>query len=131
MVRVLSNFETEREKLLQIVLCGQSQDANDEIPHLVQLKAGGFRSSPDWRPLSPDDKARYIDHRARTAGYPFERPLFTEEALRLIAQYSEGVPRNINNLCFNALTLGYALRQATIGGDTIREAFNDLDWAVA
>jgi len=53
--------------------------------------------------------------------------LFTGAALALIAQSSEGIPRNINNLCFNALSLGCALRRRTIDGDIVREVVADLD----
>ncbi len=53
--------------------------------------------------------------------------MFTREALALIAQYSEGIPRNINNLCFNSLSLGCALKQKTIDCDIVREVVADLD----
>ena len=73
------------------------------------------------------DTQLYIDHRMRIAGYDFEAPLFTREALALIAQYSEGIPRNINNLCFNSLSLGCALKRKPIDGDIVREVVADLD----
>jgi hypothetical protein len=63
----------------------------------------------------------------RTAGYEFEAPLFTTGALATIAQYSEGIPRNINNLCFNSLSLGCALKQKTIDSNIVREVVTDLD----
>jgi len=78
-------------------------------------------------PFSPEDTALYIDHRTRIAGYSSETPLFTTEALALIARYSEGIPRNINNLCFNALSLGYALKRKTIDCEVVREVATDLD----
>jgi general secretion pathway protein A len=128
MVRLLSNFETSRNKLIHIILCGQPQLADRiESPELVQLRQ---RISVIARlePLSLEETALYIDQRMRTAGYGSEKPLFTSEALALIARFSQGIPRNINNLCFNALALGYALQRKTIDGDIIREVAADLDF---
>jgi hypothetical protein len=70
----------------------------------------------------------YIDHRMRTAGYDvFEAPLFTADALALIAKASEGIPRNINNLCFNALSLGCALKRQRVDCEIVREVVADLN----
>ena len=55
------------------------------------------------------------------------RRLFTKEALTLIADHSEGIPRNINNLCFNSLSLGCALRRKPVDGNIVREVIADLD----
>jgi general secretion pathway protein A len=127
LVRMLSNFETSREKLIQIVLSGQPQLA-DKIgsPELVQLRQR-VSIVARLKSFSPDDTQHYIDHRIRTAGYGFEVPLFTAGALAMIAQYSEGIPRNINNLCFNSLSLGCALKRKTIDSDIVREVVADLD----
>jgi hypothetical protein len=127
LVRMLSNFETPREKLIQIILSGQPQlAAKFASPALVQLRQ---RVSIFARlePFSPEDTDRYIDHRLRTAGYDAGPPLFTKEARALITKCSEGIPRNINNLCFNALSLGCALKRETIDGDILREVVADLD----
>jgi type II secretory pathway predicted ATPase ExeA len=127
LVRMLSNFETPREKLMQIILSGQPQFGERiALPELVQLRqrVSMFAS---LEPFSPEDTALYIDHRTRIAGYSSETPLFTTEALALIARYSEGIPRNINNLCFNALSLGYALKRKTIDCEVVREVVTDLD----
>ena len=78
-------------------------------------------------PFSSEATELYIDHRLRAAGYDLETPLFTREALALIFQYSEGIPRNINNLCFNSLSLGCALKRKAIDGDVVREVVADLD----
>jgi general secretion pathway protein A len=126
-VRMLSNFETSREKLIQIILSGQPQLAEKiASPELVQLRQ---RISMFARldPFTPEATELYIQHRLRAAGYELETPLFTREALALIFQYSEGIPRNINNLCFNSLSLGCALKQKAIGDDVLREVVADLD----
>jgi type II secretory pathway predicted ATPase ExeA len=127
LVRMLSNFETSREKLIQIVLSGQPQLAEKlASPELVQLRQR-VSIVARLKPLSPKETALYIDHRLRAAGYSAEEPLFTGNALTLIANCSEGIPRNINNLCFNALSLGCALGRKTIDDDIVREVIADLD----
>ena len=127
LVRMLSNFETSREKLIQIILSGQPQLAEKlASPELVQLRQR-VSIVARLKPFSPEETALYIDHRLRTAGYSAEKPLFTEAALVLIADRSEGIPRNINNLCFNALSLGCALQRKTIDCDIVREVVADLD----
>jgi general secretion pathway protein A len=127
LVRMLSNFETSREKLIQIILSGQPHLAEKiASPELVQLRQR-VSVVARLKPFSPEDTQHYIDHRMRTAGYGFEAPLFTAGALAMIAQYSEGIPRNINNLCFNSLSLGCALKRKTIDSDIVREVVADLD----
>jgi general secretion pathway protein A len=126
-VRMLSNFETSREKLIQIVLSGQPQLAEKiASPALVQLRQ---RISMFGRldPFSSEATGLYIQHRLRAAGYELATPLFTGEALALIFQYSEGIPRNINNLCFNSLSLGCVLKRKAIDADVVREVVSDLD----
>ena len=127
LVRVLSNFETAQEKLIQIILSGQTQLAdNMSSPELVQLRQR-ISIFARLRPFTPEETAQYIGHRVRVAGYGSDMPLFTRDALALIAQASEGIPRNINNLCFNALSLGCALKQKPIDRDVIRQVIADLD----
>jgi hypothetical protein len=63
----------------------------------------------------------------RVAGYTFKTPLFTRDALALIAGSSGGVPRTINNLCFNALSLGYARRKHPLDAAIMSEVIADLD----
>jgi general secretion pathway protein A len=126
-VRMLSNFETPREKLMQIVLAGQPQLAKRlASPSMEQLRQ---RVSIVAR-LMPFDAAEtksYIEHRLRVAGYTSNTPLFTDRAFAMIAKHSQGIPRNINNLCFNAMSLGCVRRQETIDRDVIKEVLSDLD----
>jgi general secretion pathway protein A len=128
-VRMLSNFETPREKLLHIILAGQPQlAAKLASPQMLQLRQ---RISIVARlvPFNCDETRAYIDHRLRVAGYRGETPLFTDRALALIANHSGGIPRNINNICFNALSLGCAVKRRTIDAATIAEVLRDLDLA--
>ena len=127
LVRMLSNFETERDKLIQIVLAGQPQlEKNIASPELVQLRQR-VSIFARLKPFTPEETTQYIGHRLRTAGYSFDTALFTKDALAIIAQVSEGIPRNINNLCFNALSLGSALQQKPIDRDILRQVISDLD----
>ena len=125
-IRLLSNFETPWMKLMQIVLAGQPQLADRlASPSMAQLRQ---RVSIVMRidPFTPKEVDAYIDHRLWIGGC--DRPsLFTANARKLIAEHSEGIPRNINNLCFNALSLGCALGRKTIDRDVILEVISDLD----
>lgn len=111
-----------------IVLAGQPQLANRLAnPSLAQLRQ---RISMVIRikPLCPEEVNAYIDHRLWVAGC--KKPsLFTYDARQIIAEYSRGIPRNINNICFNAMSLGCALGREMIDRDIVREVIRDLDLA--
>ncbi len=125
-VRMLSNFETASRKLVQIVLCGQPQLADRLAePRLLQLRQR-ISIFARLKPLTPIETGQYIEHRLKVAGYNDSRSLFTEEAVDLIASHSGGIPRNINNLCFNALSVARALKKGEIGADAVREVIDDL-----
>jgi general secretion pathway protein A len=126
-VRTFSNFETPRQKLMQIVLVGQPQLATKlASERLVQLRQR-ISIVARLEPLSAEDTGHYIDHRLRVAGYNFAHPLFTARAQEMIAKHAEGIPRNINNICFNAMSLGFVNKQRIIDRDTIQEVIGDLD----
>jgi len=125
-IRLLSDFETPRAKLMQIVLAGQPELADKLArPSLGQLRQ---RISVLTRlePLPLAEVERFIDYRLRIAGYT-GGPLFTASARKMIAEMSEGIPRNINNLCFNALSIGCALQHRTIDVEVLREVGVDFD----
>jgi general secretion pathway protein A len=124
-VRLLSDFEAPDKKLLQIILAGQPELAQRlSRPGLAQLRQRiAIQSRLDALPAS--EIVRYVRHRLQVAGY--EGPeLFTAGALELIAERSRGIPRLINNLCFNALSLGCAARQKQIDAAVVKEAAGDL-----
>jgi general secretion pathway protein A len=125
-IRLLSDFETPQAKLLQIVLSGQPELADKLArPSLRQLRQRVSMLST-LTPLPLEEVAQYINHRLRAAGRP-DAPLFTEAAVQMIAELSEGIPRNVNNICFNALSLGCALRQKSIDVDILRQVAADFD----
>ena len=106
-IRLLSNFETPTEKIMQILLVGQPElRAKLDLPELRQLKQRiGLRCSIP--PLALDEVGHYIRTRLRVAGSPDLR-LFTEQAIARIARYSGGIPRVINTVCDHCLLFGYA-----------------------
>jgi type II secretory pathway predicted ATPase ExeA len=125
-VRLLSNFETPWMKLMQIVIAGQPQLAERLAgAELVQLRQR-VSSVIGLQPFASGEVNAYIDHRLWVAGYE-GTPLFTVGARLLIAQCSGGIPRNINNLCFNAMSIAFAMGTKKIDSKIVREAIADLD----
>ena len=124
-VRLLSDFESAEKKLLQIVLAGQPELAKRlSCPRMAQLRQR-IAIQARLEALPASQVVGYISHRLQVAGYGgFE--LFTPGALELIAERSRGIPRLINNLCFNALSLGCANQQKQITSEVIRQAASDL-----
>ncbi len=125
-VRLLSDFETSQAKLIQIVLCGQPQLA-DRLAHsdMIQLRQR-ISIVSKLQPLNSVETLMYIEHRLVVAGHYGPSP-FSYDAVNRITTQSAGIPRNINNICFNALTLGYSKRQKQIDVSTVREVLADLD----
>jgi type II secretory pathway predicted ATPase ExeA len=127
LLRMLSNFETTEAKLMQIILAGQPQ-LRERLasPQLLQLRQR-ISISARLLPFNIEETRLYVGHRLRSAGYDSHAPLFTPQAEALISEYSEGIPRNINNICFNALSLGCVLKQRTIREEVVREVLRDMD----
>jgi general secretion pathway protein A len=124
-VRLLSNFEASDRKLFQIVLSGQPELArrlkNARLAQLSQRIAvlAGLKRLPALETF------QYIYHRLKVAGYDGPE-VFTSAAIVLIAECSQGIPRNINNICFNAMSLACAMGCKKIDVDIVRESLNDL-----
>jgi general secretion pathway protein A len=125
-IRLLSNFETPWAKLMQIILAGQPQLAERLArPSMAQLRQR-ISSIIRLEPFTTEEVQRYISHRLWVGGYSSE-PLFTVGAQILIAEASGGIPRNINTLCFNAMSLAYAMKARRIDAKIVREALADLE----
>lgn len=125
-VRLLSDFETPQAKLLQIVLSGQPELADKLArPSLRQLRQRISLLST-LAPLPVQEVERYMTHRLSAAGR-VNAPLFTTAAVRLIAELSEGIPRNISNICFNAMSMGCAMRAKTIDVAIVQQVAADFD----
>lgn len=124
-VRLLSNLETSREKLLQLVLVGQPElNLTLNHPSLRQLKQ---RISLRYHipPLSRTETLDYIVQRLRIAGATGR--IFTDRALDEIYYYSRGIPRLINILADNALLTGYAREARVVDETAVAEAVRDLE----
>jgi type II secretory pathway predicted ATPase ExeA len=113
---------------LQVVLAGQPQLARKlAAPGMARLSKR-ISMSTSLRGFDAGETRAYVEHRVRVAGGVGDK-LFTVSAMELIARYSQGIPRNINNICFNALSWGYAEKLSVIDANTIEEVGKDLDLA--
>ena len=125
-VRMLSNFETHNAKLLQIILAGQPRlGAKLAQPELSQLRQ---RISVIGRlqPFNTEETGRYIEHRLQVAGHSGD-PIFEPSSVGLIARMTGGIPRNINNVCYNSLFLAYTRAQRTVSPETVEEVLARLE----
>ena len=124
-LRLLSNLETDRAKLIQIVLMGQPElERKLDQPQLRQLKQ---RVAIRCRlaPLRSDEIALYINSRLQTVGYE-GKELFDLGSVEQIARYSQGIPRLVNVICDNALLITYAISKSKVSAKTIDEVARDL-----
>ncbi len=123
--RLLSNLETSKQKLLQILLVGQPE-LEDKLnsQDLRQLKQRiGIRRK--IKPLTPKECKEYIDHRLKIAGSS-SNDVFSSDAISAICKHAGGIPRVINIICDNALLIGYSLSQKKITGKIVQEVIEDL-----
>ncbi|HTL48726.1 MAG TPA: AAA family ATPase [Verrucomicrobiae bacterium] len=127
-VRMLSNLETEKEKLIQIVLLGQPELRKKlEMASLEQLRQ---RVAVHYHitPLSYDETKNYIVHRlaAVTANGRTAESYYEEDAYRAIFEYTKGIPRMVNVLCDHSLLTGFVKDSKVITGEIIEESITDL-----
>ena len=125
-VRLLSNFETTSEKLMQILLVGQPE-LRDKLnaPELRQLKQR-IALRCHIGPLSPEETRMYIRHRLRIAGAT-DAGIFTDAAIQRITEYTRGTPRVINIVCDHCLLSGYADSKRRIDAGVVEEATEYLE----
>lgn len=126
-IRLLLNFESDNAKHLQIVLTGQTE-LREKLnqPNLRQLKQRvALRCAMHPFP-NVEEVNRYITERLLIAGSD-EPNIFTPGAIDFIFQCSEGIPRNINNLCDNAMLAAYSAGEQVIGRQVIEEVAENLD----
>ncbi|MBU0759017.1 MAG: XrtA-associated ATPase [Candidatus Omnitrophica bacterium] len=125
-VRLLSNLETEKEKLLQIILVGQPELkeklASRELAQLRQRIAIRYHILP----LDRDETKAYISHRLSIAGSNGNK-FFTEGAIDEIYRFSNGVPRLVNIVCDKALLAGFVANKKTIDKDTIKKCSKEIE----
>jgi general secretion pathway protein A len=119
-VRLLTNLETNTQKLLQIILIGQPELrellARNELRQLAQRITGRYHLAP----LSHAETVAYVRHRLRVAGATTD--IFGPAALSAVYRLSEGVPRVINVICDRALLGAYSLDRHRVTGSLVRSA---------
>lgn len=124
-LRLLTNLETESNKLLQVVLFGQPElDRVLNQEHLRQLKQR-ITFEHKLSPLNRGDIENYVAHRVLTAGYHNKHILFSHRAMSLIEKASNGIPRLINILCHKAMLDAYGNRDDIISARHVRAAIQD------
>jgi type II secretory pathway predicted ATPase ExeA len=130
-IRMLSNFETRTEKLIQIVLSGQPPLADAlRRPDYEQIRQR-LGLITRLRPLEGVEVVDYLAHRLRVASASgckvTPETLFTATALQAVVMASSGVPRNVNTICFNSLSLAFALNLPKVEYDVVQEVLQDMD----
>jgi len=129
-IRMLSNLETDKEKLIQIILVGQPElKAKLSSPCLKQLRQ---RISVRFHitPLDKDEVAEYVGHRLTVAGSD-GRIRFSPDALEQIYGFSGGVPRLINSVCDKALLSAYVAETMEISGALIDKGIREIEGVMA
>ncbi len=128
-IRLLSNFETAHTKLLQIVLAGQPQLGEKlKQKQLAQLLQR-LTVVKHLTPFSREETAGYIRHRLKVAGSSGEG-IFAPQAFELIARKSQGIPRNINRICYRALMEAHADGQRMVSAEIVERADRKLELGV-
>ena len=125
-IRLLTNFETPTDKLLQILLVGQPElKAKLRLAELHQLKQR-IALRCQIPPLTHEETREYIRTRLHVAGARDLR-LFTDRAVDRITQYADGIPRLVNIVCDHCLTFGYADQMRRIDRHTVDQAIEYLE----
>ncbi len=125
-VRLLTNLETGRDKLLQILLIGQPElDRKLDSSNLRQLKQRiAFRCRLE--PLSEEETRAYILRRLEIAGANSRRNIFSEAAISTVYRHSRGIPRLINTICENSLIDGFACQAAEVTPEMVAAIAKDF-----
>ena len=125
-IRILSNLETNKEKLLQILLVGQL-NLMDVLskPELRQLHQR-ISIKCELSPLTREEVADYIRHRLAVAGSTTPQVSFTPDGIRYMYEYSGGIPRLVNLIADRSLLAGMALNAQTIDKRAVQEAVKTL-----
>ena len=126
-VRMLSGLETDKDKVLRIILAGQPE-LNDKLnsQELIQLTQR-VRLRFHLTALTSPETVAYIDHRLEVAGSQGRR-IFAEETYPTIYKYTGGVPRLINTLCDTCMMAAFAENQDFVNTETLDAAIGELQW---
>jgi len=124
-IRMLSNLETEKEKLIQIVLVGQSELRDVLSTHSLRQLDDRITVRYHLKPLDQKDVQGYVEHRLVVAGGKGDVS-FSDAAFKRIYAYSGGNPRRINAVCDRALLLAYTAEKRIVSGKMTARALLDL-----
>lgn len=119
-LRLTSNLETSKSKLLQIVLAGRPELNAKLSSEIIRQIKQRIVIRNILQPMTVSDTRQYIDHRLSMVGRS-SQAIFSPEALALLCKYGEGNPRKINILCHNALAAGYFRAERVISEKTVRK----------
>ncbi len=125
-LRLLSNLETTRSKLLQIILVGQPELEDILDSYDMRQLRQRINLTCHVLPMSPKETRKYIEHRINVASRK-PQTLFTRGALNKISKYSRGIPRLINIICDRSLLAAYSINQKKVTSATIKIAIRELD----
>ena len=129
-IRLLTNFETYSEKLLQIILSGQPElDVKLRQPELRQLRQRITLRAKTY-PLTPAQTEGYISSRLRIAGSDGQL-IFAPDAMAAIHRYSQGIPRIVNVLCEHALISAFAGQRKPVVAEIIQEVAEEFEFMPA
>jgi MSHA biogenesis protein MshM len=126
-IRLLSNLETDENKLLQMVLFGQPElDEKLSAPHIRQLKER-ITHSFNLSPFPPDDTLQYLNFRLRAVGYKGP-DVFNKKTAGVVKKYSDGLTRRINILADKSLLAAYSEGSHTVTSLHIKSAAQDSEF---
>ena len=125
-IRLLSNLETEEDKLIQIILVGQPELRNHLSDHSLRQLNQRIAVRYYLRPLNCDETSAYILNRLKIAGRA-DSNIFSPAALRGVYRYSGGVPRRINLICDRALLTAYGEDRGIVSARDVRQAVAELE----
>jgi general secretion pathway protein A len=123
-VRLLTNLETTKDKLLQVILIGQPELAELLARRNLRQLSQRVTARYHLRPFSEDESLKYVQHRMETAGQ--RQPIFTKQALRAAHRLSRGIPRLLNTICDRALLGAYATGQTRVKEVVVRRAAREV-----
>ncbi len=125
-IRMLTNLETSTEKLLQIILCGQPElESKMKDPNLRQLRQR-IAIRAKTHALNLEETGKYIQVRLTIAGASAD-PIFSQEAVETVFEFSRGIPRVINLMCEHALITGFADQIRPIPARVLRQVAKEFE----
>ena len=129
-LRLLTNLETAKEKILQIVLCGQPELENKLAQHHMRQVRQRVGVRARLEPLSAEDIEEYVETRLQSAG-ALQQDLFSPRDLKRIWKAASGIPRTVNHICEQALSDGFSRNERPVSAATVKHAINAVCGDVA